>query len=161
VQHLAYQLGVEVTVCHYPPGTSKWNKIEHRLFSYISVNWKGQPLVSYETVINLIGATRTKGGLRVKAALDAGAYELGVKIPDAEMARLNLRPHRTRPPAAHSITGMMNWKKPKWKARRKADRGVATLPAAAAATETANASTDRARAMKSSSSGATCGGRSQ
>ena len=97
VQQLADQLGVEVTVCHYPPGTSKWNKIEHRLFSYISLNWKGQPLVSYETVINLIGATRTKGGLRVKAALDAGAYELGVKIPDAEMARLNLRPHRTLP----------------------------------------------------------------
>jgi hypothetical protein len=97
VQQWADALGVEVTVCHYPPGTSKWNKVEHRLFSYISVNWKGQPLVSYETVINLIGATRTKGGLRVKAALDAGSYELGVKIPDAEMARLNLRPHRTLP----------------------------------------------------------------
>lgn len=97
VQHLADQLGLEVTVCHYPPGTSKWNKVEHRLFSYISVNWKGQPLVSYETVINLIGATQTKGGLRVKAALDAGTYELGVKIPDAEMERLNLRPHRTLP----------------------------------------------------------------
>jgi len=97
VQHLADQLGIEVTVCHHPPGTSKWNKVEHRLFSYISVNWKGQPLVSYEAVINLIGATHTKGGLRVKAALDAGTYELGVKIPDAEMERLNLRPHRTLP----------------------------------------------------------------
>jgi hypothetical protein len=97
VQQLADQLGVEVTVCHYPPGTSKWNKIEHRLFSFISLNWKGQPLVSYETVINLIGATRTKTGLRVKAVLDAATYELGVKIPDAEMERLNLRPHRTLP----------------------------------------------------------------
>jgi len=97
VQHWADQLGLPVTVCHYPPGTSKWNKVEHRLFSYISLNWKGQPLVSYETVINLIGATRTKGGLRVKAALDAGAYDLGVKIPDAEMERLNLQPHRTLP----------------------------------------------------------------
>ena len=97
LQQLADQLGIEVMVCHYPPGTSKWNKVEHRLFSYISVNWKGQPLVSYETVINLIGATRTKGGLRVKAALDAGTYELGVKIPDAKMERLNLRPHRTLP----------------------------------------------------------------
>ena len=97
LQQLADQRGVEVTVCHYPPGTSKWNKIEHRLFSYISVNWKGQPLVSYETVIQLIGATRTTGGLRVKAALDEGTYELGVKISDADMARLNLRPHRTRP----------------------------------------------------------------
>jgi len=97
VQHLAGQLGVEVTVCHYPPGTSKWKKVEHRLLSSISLNWKGQPLVSHETVINLIGATQTKGGLRVKAALDAGIYELGVKIRDAEMERLNLRPHRTLP----------------------------------------------------------------
>jgi hypothetical protein len=97
LQQLADALGREVTVCHYPPGTSKWNKVEHRLFSYISLNWKGRPLVSYETVIHMIGATRTKGGLRVKAALDAGTYELGVKIPDAEMERLNLRPHRTLP----------------------------------------------------------------
>ncbi len=97
LQQLADALGLEVTVCHYPPGTSKWNKVEHRLFSYISLNWKGRPLVSYETVINLIGATRTKTGLRVKAALDAGTYELGVKIPDVEMERLNLRPHRTLP----------------------------------------------------------------
>ncbi len=97
LQQLADALGVDVTVCHYPPGTSKWNKVEHRLFSHISLNWQGQPLVSYDTVINLIGATRTKTGLRVKAALDAGTYELGVKIPDAEMDRLNLRPHRTLP----------------------------------------------------------------
>jgi len=94
LQHLADQLGVKVTVCHYPPGTSKWNKVEHRLFSYISLNWKGQPLISYETVINLIGA----------AALDAGAYELGVKIPDAEMERLNLRPHRTLPQWNYTLT---------------------------------------------------------
>ena len=80
-------------MCHYPPGTSKWNKVEHRLFSHISLNWKGRPLVSYETVINLIGATRTKTGLRVRAALDAGTYELGVKITDVEMERLNLRLH--------------------------------------------------------------------
>jgi hypothetical protein len=97
LQQWADQLGRELTVCHYPPGTSKWNKVEHRLFSFISLNWKGQPLVSYETVVNLIGATRTRGGLRVKAALDAGCYELGVKIPDAEMERLNLKPHRTLP----------------------------------------------------------------
>lgn len=97
LQQLADALGLEVTVCHYPPGTSKWNKVEHRLFSYISLNWKGRPLVSYETVVNLIGATRTKAGLRVKASLDAGAYELGVKIPDVEMERLNLQPHRTLP----------------------------------------------------------------
>ena len=97
LQQLADALGREVTVCHYPPGTSKWNKVEHRLFSYISLNWKGRPLVSYETVVNLIGATRTTAGLRVKAALDVGTYELGVKIPDVEMEHLNLQPHRTLP----------------------------------------------------------------
>jgi len=97
LQQFADQMGLEVTVCHYPPGTSKWNKIEHRMFSFISLNWKGRPLVSYETVVNLIGATRTKTGLRIKAALDTRQYEAGVKIPDAEMQRINLRPHNTYP----------------------------------------------------------------
>jgi Rhodopirellula transposase DDE domain len=97
LQQLADQLGLEVTVGHYPPGTSKWNKIEHRLFSFISLNWKGQPLVSYETVVNLIGATRTKTGLRVRAELDAKQYEAGIKISDAQMERINLRPHNTNP----------------------------------------------------------------
>jgi hypothetical protein len=97
LQQLADQLGLEVTVGHYPPGTSKWNKIEHRLFSFISLNWKGQPLVSYETVVNLIGATRTKTGLRVRAELDAKQYEAGIKISDAQMERINLRPHSTHP----------------------------------------------------------------
>ena len=104
LQQLADQLGRELIVCHYPPGTSKWNKIEHRLFSFISLNWKGQPLVSYETVVNLIGATRTKAGLRVKAALDSKVYEAGVKIPDEEMKRLNLRLHRTRPDWNYTIS---------------------------------------------------------
>ncbi len=97
LQQLADQWGLEVTVGHYPPGTSKWNKIEHRLFSFISLNWKGQPLVSYETVVNLIGATRTKTGLRVTAELDAKQYEAGIKISDAQMERINLRPHRIHP----------------------------------------------------------------
>jgi hypothetical protein len=97
LQQLADQLGLEVTVGHYPPGTSKWNKIEHRLFSFISLNWKGQPLVSYATVVNLIGATRTKTGLRVRAKLDAKQYEAGIKISDAQMERINLRPHSTHP----------------------------------------------------------------
>lgn len=97
LQRLADKLGLEITVCHYPPGTSKWNKIEHRMFSYISLNWRGQPLVSYETVVNLISSTKTKTGLRVKAALDEREYEAGVKIPDEEMARLNLKRHRTHP----------------------------------------------------------------
>ena len=97
LQQFADQMGLEVTVCHYPPGTSKWNKIEHRMFSFISLNWKGRPLVSYETVVNLIGATRTKTGLRIKAPLDTRQYQAGVKISDEEMERINLRPHSTNP----------------------------------------------------------------
>jgi hypothetical protein len=104
LQHLADQLGLRITVCHYPPGTSKWNKIEHRMFSFISLNWKGQPLVSYETVVNLIGATRTRTGLRVKARLDPTVYEPGVKIPDAEMERINLRPHDVHPAWNYTIS---------------------------------------------------------
>jgi hypothetical protein len=80
-------------VCHYPPGTSKWNKIEHRLFSFVSMNWKGRPLVSYEAVVNLIGATRTRSGLKVKAVLDINAYETGQKVPDREMKALHLKQH--------------------------------------------------------------------
>ena len=97
LQEFVDQSGLAITVCHYPPGTSKWNKIEHRMFSFISLNWQGKPLVSYETVINLIGATRTTTGLRVKAKLDTRLYEAGVKITDEEMNQLNLRSHRTNP----------------------------------------------------------------
>jgi len=104
LQQFADQVGLEVTVCHYPPGTSKWNKIEHRMFSFISLNWKGRPLVSYETVVNLIGATRTKTGLRIKAALDTREYEAGVKISDEEMLRINLRPHSTNPSWNYTIS---------------------------------------------------------
>lgn len=86
-----------MTVCHYPPGTSRWNKIEHRMFPFISLNWKGQPLVGYETVVNLIRAMRTQTGLRVKTELDAKQYEAGVKIFDEEMDRINLRPPSTNP----------------------------------------------------------------
>lgn len=103
LQQLADELGLDVTVCHYPPGTSKWNKIEHRMFSFISLNWKGQPLVSYETVVNLIGSTRTQTGLRIKATLDSREYEVGVKITDQEMDRVNLRPHRTHPQWNYTI----------------------------------------------------------
>ncbi|MGH8592943.1 MAG: ISAzo13 family transposase [Gammaproteobacteria bacterium] len=103
LQQLADELGLDVTVCHYPPGTSKWNKIEHRMFSFISLNWKGHPLVSYETVVNLIGSTRTQTGLRVKATLDSREYEAGVKITDQDMDRVNLRPHRTHPQWNYTI----------------------------------------------------------
>ena len=93
LQQLADDLPLAITVCHYPPGTSKWNKIEHRLFSFISLNWKGRPLLSFEAVVNLIGATTTTSGLKVKAVLDTTPYEPGEKIKDAEMRRLHLKPH--------------------------------------------------------------------
>ena len=104
LQQLANQSRLAVTVCHYPPGTSKWNKIEHRMFSFISLNWQGKPLVSYETVINLIGTTRTATGLQVKAKLDTRYYEAGVKITDEEMESINLRTHRTNPEWNYTIS---------------------------------------------------------
>lgn len=94
LQRLANRTGLAITVCHLPPGTSKWNKIEHRLFSYISSNWRGQPLVSLAVIVNLIGATRTAAGLRVRCELDRGAYPKGHNVTDAQMATLNLVPHR-------------------------------------------------------------------
>jgi hypothetical protein len=80
-----------MAVCHFPPGTSKWNKIEHRLFSAITQNWRGKPLVSHETVVNLIAATTTTTGLRVRSALDTGDYPSGVAVSDKEMETLHLR----------------------------------------------------------------------
>ena len=97
VQELADALRVPITVCHLPPGTSKWNKIEHRLFAYISVHWRGQPLVDYETIVSLIGTTTTTTGLTVTAHLDRGDYPTGIKVPDVVMAQLSLRPHPIHP----------------------------------------------------------------
>jgi hypothetical protein len=94
LQRLATRTRVAITVCHLPPGTSTWNKIEHRLFSYISSNWRGQPLASLAVIVNLIGATRTAAGLRVRCELDRGAYPKGHDVTDAQMAALNLVPHR-------------------------------------------------------------------
>jgi hypothetical protein len=84
-------MGLRIHVCHFPPGTSKWNKIEHRLFCHITQNWRGKPLTSFETVVNLIGSTRTTKGLRVKARLDKRQYPTGVEITKAEMKSLALR----------------------------------------------------------------------
>jgi hypothetical protein len=103
LQALADEIGISVTVCHYPPGTSKWNKIEHRLFSFISINWRGRPLVNFETVVNLIGATKTRMGLRVKAVLDTRTYEKGIKIKDDVMRGLHLSPHKEHPQWNYSI----------------------------------------------------------
>jgi len=100
----------QVVVGHYPPGTSKWNKIEHRMFSFISMNWKGEPLVSFETVVNLISATTTRRGLRVKAVLDKRWYETGVKISDEQMKDLNIQPHDQNPGWNYSIFPRGNWK---------------------------------------------------
>jgi len=97
LQELSDETGMSITVCHYPPGTSKWNKIEHRLFSFISLNWKGKPLVNYETVVNLIGGTRTRSGLKVKAVLDTNQYETGVTISDQKIDQLRLKRHKLHP----------------------------------------------------------------
>jgi len=91
------RFGLTLTVCHYPPGTSKWNPIEHRLFSEISKNWAGQPLETYETVLNFIRTTKTLTGLVVNATLLDGDYPTGIKISDAQMHEVNLRPHRVLP----------------------------------------------------------------
>jgi hypothetical protein len=93
LQQLANELNLEITVCHFPPGTSKWNKIEHRLFSHISMNWKGQPLVDYETVVQLIGAVKTSTGLKVKSQLDLNKYEKGKKVSDKELGSISLYRH--------------------------------------------------------------------
>jgi hypothetical protein len=93
LQQLADDLGLRLVVCHFPPGTSKWNKIEHRLFSFITQNWRGQPLVSRQVVVNLIAETTTRTGLTVKAALDTQRYEKGIKVSDEELAAVRLMPH--------------------------------------------------------------------
>jgi len=90
LQRLADETGLEISVCHFPPGTSKWNKIEHHLFSYIARNWRGQPLVSRQSVVSLIGATTSTAGLKVYARLDEDSYQRGVKVSNAELAALNL-----------------------------------------------------------------------
>lgn len=93
LQKLADELGIEITVCHFPPGTSKWNKIEHRLFSFITKNWRGRPLVSLRTIIELISATTTETGLEVRSELDQNKYPKGIKISDEKMASINLERH--------------------------------------------------------------------
>jgi hypothetical protein len=91
LQRLADQTGLAITVSHFPPGTSKWNKIEHRLFSFISKNWRGQPLTSLQVIVSLIAGTTTRKGLKVHAEIDNGRYPAGVKVPDAEMAAIQLK----------------------------------------------------------------------
>ena len=91
MQRFADASGLSLTVCHFPPGTSKWNKIEHRLFSHITQNWRGRPLTSHEVVVNLIENTTTRNGLRVRAALDTALYETRKQVTDEQMRELSLR----------------------------------------------------------------------
>jgi hypothetical protein len=93
LQQFANRTGLTITVCHYPPGTSKWNKIEHRLFSHIAMNWRGKPLVNLATIVSLIGETTTDTGLRIRSEIDESLYPKAVKITDDQMARLQLTPH--------------------------------------------------------------------
>ena len=94
LQKFANKTGLKITVCHFPPGTSKWNKIEHKMFSFISMNWKGKPLRNYELIINLIESTTTKKGLKIKAKIDRNVYELGKKIPEKEASKINIFNHK-------------------------------------------------------------------
>lgn len=93
LQALADEIGMEIRVCHFPPGTSKWNKIEHRLFSFISQNWRGKPLISHEVMVNLIASTRTEKGLKVRCELDENSYPKGIKVPDKKFAEINIKRH--------------------------------------------------------------------
>jgi transposase len=104
LQKLADDTGLQIRVCHFPPGTSKWNKIEHRLFCYISQNWRGRPLVSYEVIINSIAATTTTKGLKVFARLDERDYPKKVEVSDAEIAAVNLTPDPFHPEWNYTIS---------------------------------------------------------
>ena len=102
--HLADETGLDITVCHLPPGTSKWNKIEHRLFAHISMNWRGRPLESHEVIVNTIAATTTRTGLTVHAELDTRNYPNGIKITDQQMEGLERRALRR-----HDFHGEWNY----------------------------------------------------
>ena len=97
LQKFANKTGLKITVCHFPPGTSKWNKIEHKMFSFISMNWRGKPLTNYELIINLIEGTTTKKGLKIKAKMDRNIYELGKKILEKEFDKINIKEHEINP----------------------------------------------------------------
>jgi len=94
LQELANHIRLKISVCHFPPGTSKWNKIEHRMFCHITENWRGKPLLSHEVIVNLIGHTTTRAGLRIKAQLDPNAYEAGIHVTDDELDAVQIKKHR-------------------------------------------------------------------
>ena len=94
LQHLANETGLQIGVCHFPPGTSKWNKIEHRMFCHITQNWRGRPLTSRAVVVNLIGNTRTSTGLEIHSELDENEYPIGKKVPDEELEGVRMKKNR-------------------------------------------------------------------
>lgn len=103
LQQLADEFGLRITVTHFPPGASKWNPVEHRLFSQISANWAGQPLVSYETVLKFIRTTKTDTGLRVRAYLDKRVYQTGLVLSEEQKAQINVHPRRVLPKWNYTI----------------------------------------------------------
>jgi transposase len=104
LQDLANELGLELTICHFPPGTSKWNKIEHRMFCHITENWRGRPLISRAVIVNLIGSTTTTAGLTINAEVDTSSYPKGIKISDEEMATINIKMHKFHGEWNYTIT---------------------------------------------------------
>ncbi len=104
LQKLADETGLTIRVCHYPPGTSKWNKIEHRLFCHITQTWRGKPLISRETVVELIASTTTRAGLTVRCELDTRDYPKGIKVSDAEMMTLNIKGDTFHPEWNYTIS---------------------------------------------------------
>jgi hypothetical protein len=111
LQRLANATSLKITVCHLPPGTSKWNKIEHRLFSYITQNWRGRPLVSHEAVVNLVGSTTTQTGLKVDAGLDTRQYVTGKAVPDEELSAVNLTKGDFHGDWNYTVAPTTNWPK--------------------------------------------------
>ena len=108
LQRLANTTGLQIRVCHFPPGTSKWNKIEHRMFSFVSLNWRGKPLESLEIVLSLIGATTTSTGLKVYAQLDQGTYQRGLEITDQQLAAVNITRHTFHGDWNYTVTPSLN-----------------------------------------------------
>ena len=94
LQKMANRTGLTITVCHFPPGTSKWNRIEHRMFSFITKNWRGKPLADHATIVNLIGSTKTKEGLTIRCELDENKYPKGIKVSDEQLEKVNLKKHK-------------------------------------------------------------------
>ena len=104
LQRVADEVRLKLTVCHFPPGTSKWNKIEHRLFAFIAQNWRGKPLVTLQAIVELIGHTKTSTGLTVRAAIDQGTYPSGIKVTDEQLSLVRLRPHKSHGEWNYTIT---------------------------------------------------------